>query len=104
PNPPNSGKNCDDADYEVGTMEPSLQSIALIPLFAEDLTHISQAEAPWKRAKEGIDNESSHIHLCDTGWKGDKGPDYRQQPASEDDHLTISCEPPIREIQIVMGN
>src|SRR2546423_4398426 len=55
PDPPGRAREDDDADEEVEAVEPGLERLVLVPLLAEHLADVGEAEAPRQRAEEGVD-------------------------------------------------
>lgn len=102
PDPPRNGDKTENSDHEVKAMEPGLQRVVLVPLFAKLLSDVSQSQAPGKRAGKGVDDETSKVHSRDARGKGNEGSYDRQQPARKNYQLAPACEPSVGEVEIVM--
>lgn len=98
PNPPSDGEDAEDADDEVEAMKPCLESIVLVPLLAEQLSDVSQADAPRQRARESVDHKAREVHARNARRKGYEGANRREQAADEDDDFAVTREPAIREV------
>src|SRR5215217_2342030 len=73
PDPPDCGEEYDGADEEVEAVEPGLQGLVLVPLLAEHLADVREAEAPGERAQESIGGEARHVHARDARGEGYEG-------------------------------
>ena len=101
PNPPGSEQHSDNSDNEVEAMKPGLERVVLVPLLAEFLPDVGQAEAPGERTGECIDDESFQIHSGHAGWKRNKRADGGQQSTNKDNNLTVVGKPPVCQIEIM---
>src|SRR4051795_4940515 len=100
PHPPGRAGDEQYADDEVKAVEPRFQGLVLVPLLAELLTDVGQADAPGQRAKKGVDDEACQVHAGNTGREGDERAHNGQQAAGENDDLAILLKPAIREVEI----
>src|SRR5437763_13948645 len=70
PDPPGRAREDDDADEEVEAVEPGLERFVLVPLLAEHLADVGEAEAPRQRAEEGVDGEARQVHARHSRGEG----------------------------------
>src|ERR1041385_5490800 len=98
PDPPGCAREDDKADDEIEAMKPRLEHRVCVPLCAEQLPDVSQAQAPGERAEERVEDEARHVHARDAGREGDKGAHHRQQSAGKDYDLAVTRKPTISQI------
>src|ERR1043166_956869 len=102
PDPPSRREENDDANHKIEPMKYRLQPGVFVPLFAKLLTDICEAETPWQRTGEGVDNKLLQVHARDARRKSNEGANCRQEPANKDDRFAKSIEPTISKIQVVL--
>src|SRR5215510_12295989 len=96
PNPPTG------ADHKIKPVKQTLQARIFVPLLAELLPNIRQANAPRQRAGERVDDKTRYVHSRYAGRKSYEGANSRQQPAGEHNDLSVLGEPAISQIEIAM--
>src|SRR5215210_8657436 len=64
-----------------------------LPVFAEQVSEIRQAEDPGYAPEEGVEGEFGEVHPGRTGWERDKGTDHGQAAGDEYGELTVPIEP-----------
>src|SRR5258707_8746840 len=95
PDPPRNHDHQRDSNHEIESVKKSLKHRILVPLFAQPLTNVSEAETPRQRSGKGVDNELVQIHPRDAGRERDECANDRKQTAGENNGFPKTSEPAI---------